>query len=908
MGSGRYTMQGVSMYDANHGTAVGSFGLILATTDGGVSWTEQRGSGVVSDIKVGCFTDPLKGMAVSSLKVYQTSSGGNLWDSVVTGYLGFNAVTATDSTHWTIVGDTGKIIQTTNGGTSWLQRTSSTTSNLKAVTFVDANYAYILGNSVIKKTTNAGSTWSSATYPPGTTLNAMCFTSSTTGWIAGNLGVIYKTTNSGTTWTLQSNTSTYNYTSLYFSDASNGIAIGWCSIPAAASVVSRTTNGGTTWTSTTSQFTYSSLNQSGTTAFISSSTGWFVADSVWCTTDGGASWASQNTPARVTSLSKVTAGSGYVLYAFGYNGVVLVSAISPLTTRTWTGLQDSLWSNPSNWRPTGVPLPSDSIVIPSASINPVICGSTLQVSAASLKIQSGGKLSIMESLKTMKVLGDVIIYGTLKVRETVTPYTQVGGNWTVSPGTSSDSGFIPGYSAVAFKGTGTFSSGFYNLMLDSSSVSSSTGAISVYGALASNYGSLLLEHTAGRSKTSGIQETVKDTLFILEEDSDALSVVEGTIASGVIYRSIGQSTLSEYQFGYPNTFVKFTSSGSRPSAIVMSDFPGVSPDTYWGTWVDVASTVDTVHHAVSANGITEFGTWCIGVPTGSAKTIAGDKNIQNKPKVQHVVTGTGTGTVKRTIRMAQSGYDFTLSLQYNKSEIPSGTPESSLKLLKLTNTYGAVSAKVIPGGYYDDGVNKLRQKDSIWIYLADPGTGNIVDSAAAILDSVSCTATANLYTAAAGSYYLVIRHRSSVEIWSANTITFAKNTTTSYDFTDNSSKTYGSNAIYLAPGVYGMYAGDINQDGYVDPLDLAIVDDASFNYRSGLGLASDVNGDGYVDPLDLSIVDQNSYNYVGVCRPTVSGLGKPVWNPVTPLPAQIMTKIRHAANNKERSGKTAVVK
>jgi hypothetical protein len=65
-----------------------------------------------------------------------------------------------------------------------------------------------------------------------------------------------------------------------------------------------------------------------------------------------------------------------------------------------------------------------------------------------------------------------------------------------------------------------------------------------------------------------------------------------------------------------------------------------------------------------------------------------------------------------------------------------------------------------------------------------------------------------------------------------------------------------------------MLSGDCNQDGYVDPLDLSMVDQDSFNYVAASGVQTDVNGDQFVDPLDLSIVDQNSFNYVGIQKPS----------------------------------------
>jgi hypothetical protein len=182
---------------------------------------------------------------------------------------------------------------------------------------------------------------------------------------------------------------------------------------------------------------------------------------------------------------------------------------------------------------------------------------------------------------------------------------------------------------------------------------------------------------------------------------------------------------------------------------------------------------------------------------------------------------------------------------------------------------GKVTVKVIPQGFYNSGV--LNQSDTVKILLANTTTPYaVVDSAFAILDSVSFTATGTFSAAASGSYYIVIKHRSSVETWSASGVAFTKGSTVSYDFTTAASQAYGNNETEVTTGVFAIYSGDCNQDGYVDPLDLSMVDQDSYNYASGAALATDVNGDRYVDPLDLSIVDQNSYNYAGIQRPTTS--------------------------------------
>jgi parallel beta-helix repeat protein len=182
---------------------------------------------------------------------------------------------------------------------------------------------------------------------------------------------------------------------------------------------------------------------------------------------------------------------------------------------------------------------------------------------------------------------------------------------------------------------------------------------------------------------------------------------------------------------------------------------------------------------------------------------------------------------------------------------------------------GKVKVSVIPQGFYNS-AGYLNAADTVKIILANAVTPYAyVDSASVLLDSLSFSAAATFSSAANGNYFLVVKHRNCVETWSASAITFSKGSTASYDFTDAQTKAYGSNLIQVSesPVRWAIYSGDVNQDGYVDPLDLSLVDIDSYNYVSGRGLATDINGDGYVDPLDLSITDANSYNYVGVVKP-----------------------------------------
>ena len=185
---------------------------------------------------------------------------------------------------------------------------------------------------------------------------------------------------------------------------------------------------------------------------------------------------------------------------------------------------------------------------------------------------------------------------------------------------------------------------------------------------------------------------------------------------------------------------------------------------------------------------------------------------------------------------------------------------------------GIVHVTVIPQGYYNAG-DYLNSTDVISVCLADANTPyGTIDSVETTLDSLTFIGSATFNTAATGSYYLVVKQRSSVETWSTSPVAFAKGSTIAYDFTNAQNKAYGDNQIQVSssPERWAIYGGDCNQDGYVDPLDMSLIDQDSFNYVSGNGLATDVNGDHFVDPLDMSIADQNSFNYIGIKRPVAS--------------------------------------
>jgi hypothetical protein len=116
-----------------------------------------------------------------------------------------------------------------------------------------------------------------------------------------------------------------------------------------------------------------------------------------------------------------------------------------------------------------------------------------------------------------------------------------------------------------------------------------------------------------------------------------------------------------------------------------------------------------------------------------------------------------------------------------------------------------------------------------------------------------------------GSYYLVIKHRNSVETWSSTPVSFSGSGPVTYNFSSSAAQSFGDNLKQMG-SVWMIYGGDISQDGTVDGSDLALIDNASTNLLQGY-LSQDANGDGTADGTDMAMIDNNSTLVVHVNKP-----------------------------------------
>jgi len=122
--------------------------------------------------------------------------------------------------------------------------------------------------------------------------------------------------------------------------------------------------------------------------------------------------------------------------------------------------------------------------------------------------------------------------------------------------------------------------------------------------------------------------------------------------------------------------------------------------------------------------------------------------------------------------------------------------------------------------------------------------------------------------AVSGNYYIVLKHRNSVELWSATAVSFL-GSTIDYNFSTSASQAYGGamKDLDLGSGVlFGLFAGDVNQDGIVDSGDMVVVDNDAANFVTGY-VANDVNGDGTINAADLLLLNVNATGFVGKKMP-----------------------------------------
>ena len=207
-------------------------------------------------------------------------------------------------------------------------------------------------------------------------------------------------------------------------------------------------------------------------------------------------------------------------------------------------------------------------------------------------------------------------------------------------------------------------------------------------------------------------------------------------------------------------------------------------------------------------------------------------------------------------------------------KVTSNDPDEATVLVPCTLnivTGTTLNLTVLPEGLYNGTALRKAQDasgnhfpgntaDQVIVELHDAASySNIVYSIANVDLSISGTASVIIPVAYNASYYVTVRHRNSIETTTAAPVTMNGGTVT-YNFTTAANKAYGSNMAGVG-GVYLIYAGDNNQDGASDALDMIQVGNASAAGLTGYTV-TDLNGDGIVNNTDLVILQNNASSFI----------------------------------------------
>ena len=113
----------VAFADAQHGWAVGHDTTILATGDGGETWTKQfslpSAPGPLLDV---LFLDARHGIAIGSYGAYyETTDGGHAWSArkILPEDRHLNAIVKVEGSRLLILGESGTVLASSDGGASW---------------------------------------------------------------------------------------------------------------------------------------------------------------------------------------------------------------------------------------------------------------------------------------------------------------------------------------------------------------------------------------------------------------------------------------------------------------------------------------------------------------------------------------------------------------------------------------------------------------------------------------------------------------------------------------------------------------------------------------------------------------------------------------------------------------------
>jgi hypothetical protein len=342
--------------------------------------------------------------------------------------------------------------------------------------------------------------------------------------------------------------------------------------------------------------------------------------------------------------------------------------------------------------------------------------------------------------------------------------------------------------------------------------------------------------------------------------TDASNTALSFVSEGNIYDAASGLGISSTT-GFTNTSMTLASRLNgilSPSALAVQD-KAVNSSSY-----------SSMLNGLDLQGQTRSTTYDVGCDelSGSGPVLYKplDSSIVGAGKTTFVNQNSLTTILPKWIGVNSVGCDsivyLNLTIQYCASNLnakvfieglynsPNNLNTPLVDILGNTNPNAADSVQI--NLWYADSLNNNNPAFSIKSVLYKNGTLNL--SLPTKLFNKNC--------------YIAIKHRNSMETWSAIPVTISGSTT--YDFTTGLDKAYGDgiNAPMknMGGGVYALYSGNVDQDATIDINDMSNTENDAFEFAFGYN-ATDCNGDGASDALDMQLIENNAMLQIYTARP-----------------------------------------
>ena len=733
------------------------------------------------------------------------------------------------------VGNYGTVLKTTDNGVSWNNLNSGVSVQLLSVDFPDLNTGYIGGvNQVFRKTTDGGITWSDIGLPAFTNSNVLDikFTNAGTGYVLGFFlfeSRIWKTTDGGLNWATQTTDGANYLNNLYFLNENTGFGSGG----SFGGEIIKTTNGGANW-----NFIYQDSYAKHSMVFLNSLTGFSGSDQgrIYKTSDGGNTWnfVLSDGGIDITSMNFINANTGF---GFG-SGSVYVK-----TTDGGNNWYESLPIGSSNTSQY-----FDAAVTPNGTIH------AAGTYGAMVRSTNAGANFIYTASVTDGYVSDIEFINN-STGYAVTGFnhgdilktTNAGSTWV-----SQISSYTTSIYGIAFTGAETgYLAGSISLY---KTTNGGTNWNTVYNSTANEIFTDIVFTNANTGYAVGSYgRQMKTTNAGVNWTASAIST-SGTILNSLCF--VNETT--GYAVGDNNAAVRTTNAGLNwTSMTVATPFVNLN---------DVFFTDINNGYISCATGIyrtTNGGNSWFNLITPSG----GYAKVQFRGNYGYAITGDG-----KIIKSTDAGVNWIvqptvtsngLSALYFNSDnnvYAGGLIGTIIKTMpaELITLNTTLDLTLFIEGFYNSNANNTVS-DSVRVYLRNSASPySLADSAKGFLSS-SGNVSFSFSNLTSGQYYIVIKHRNSIETWSRQGgETIASGSIVNYIMSDQITKAFGNNLkqVDSSPVRFAIYNGDVNHDGITDAADISAIDNDATYAVSGY-VNTDLTGDNFVDAGDMSIADNN---------------------------------------------------